>query len=236
METSQGRFEIKKNASGEFSLVEFECAATHSVEARRKFQTAVLPYLDHLSYLANCPAVIAALRIEDPTNKCVSIEYVSPYRRAVVNPGRATIYPELRSVYAMYREAKNSFSDFYKFLCYYKILEGLFGQLRADLFSRARAENISLGRPREVVPSDPELNATYQPYVGQPVKSFFDEVLTPKFRNAVAHFVTDDGAVLNMSSPEHIDSYADVLYVTELSVSSAIKSYESLLQALHGNS
>lgn len=234
VQTSQGTFEIKKNSSGEKSLIEFKCTARSHLEARRKFQTAVLPFLDHLSYMADCPVVIATLRIEDPKNYRVSIEYVSPYRKTTVNPGTAAIHMELQPVYAMYREAKNSYSDFYKFLCYYKILEGLLGKLRGELFSRAHAESIDLGRPKEVVPVCPEIPETYKPYVGKSIKAFFDTVLTPKFRNAVAHFVTDDGSILNMSSPEHIDRFAEVRYVSEICVRTAIGSYESMLNTLHG--
>lgn len=231
---AEGMFEIKKNSLGEKSLVEFECVATNPAEARRKFQTAVLPFLDYLSYLADCPVVVAMLRVEDPKNDRVSIEYVSPYRKTTVNPHIANLFLELAPVYAMYREAKNSYSDFYKFLCYYKILEGLLGTLRANVFSRARAAHIDLGRPKETVPSSPDIPPPYQAHIGKPIKAFFDGVLTPQFRNAVAHFITDDGGVLNMSSPEHIDSYGEVLYVLELCVRTVIKSHETLLSKLHG--
>lgn len=231
---AEGMFEIKKNSLGEKSLVEFECVATNPTEARRKFQTAVLPFLDYLAYLADCPVVVAMLRVEDPKNDRVSMEYVSPYRKTTVNPHVANLFLELAPVYAMYREAKNSYSDFYKFLCYYKILEGLLGTLRANVFSRARSEHVDLGRPKEIVPSSSEIHAPYQAHIGKPIKAFFDEVLTPQFRNAVAHFITDDGAVLNMSSPEHIDSYSEVLYVLELCVRTVIESHETLLRRLLG--
>jgi len=232
---AEGIFEIKKNSSGEKSLVEFECIATNPTEARRKFQTAVLPFLDYLSYLANCPVVVAMLRVEDPKNDRISMEYISPYRKTTVNPHIANLFVELAPVYAMYREAKNSHSDFYKFLCYYKILEGLLGKLRANVFSSARAEHIELRRPKETVPASADIPSRYQAYVGTPIKAFFDGVLTPQFRNAVAHFITDDGGILNMSSPEHVDSYAEVLFILELCVRTVIESHETLLSNLQGS-
>ncbi|MEI6846808.1 MAG: methylamine utilization protein MauJ [Chlorobiaceae bacterium] len=232
---AEGMFEIKKNNLGEMSLVKFECVATNPTEAKRKFQTAVLPFLDYLSFLANCPVVVAMLRVEDPENNRISMEYVSPYRKTTVNPHIANLFLELAPVYAMYREAKNSYSDFYKFLCYYKILEGLLGKFRANIFIRARAANIDLGRPKETVPAFSEIPSTYQKHIGMPVKAFFDSVLTPQFRNAVAHFISDDGAVLNTSLPEHIDSYGEVLYVLELCVLTVIKSHETFLNQLHGS-
>ena len=230
---AEGMFEIKKNNSGEKSLVEFECVATNTAEARRKFQTAVLPFLDYLSYLADCPVIVAMLRVEDIKNDRISMEYVSPYRKTTVNPHIANLFLELAPVYAMYREAKNSCSDFYKFLCYYKILEGLLGKLRVNVFSQARSAHIDLGRPKETVPASSEISIAYQSHIGKPIKAFFDGVLTPRFRNAVAHFITDDGAVLNMSLPGHIDSYGEVLYVLELCVRTVIKSHETLLSKLN---
>lgn len=215
-------------------MIEFECDAKSRSEARHKFHSIVLPLFDRLSYVADCPVVLATLRIEDPKNHCTCIEYISPYRRTIVNPHAALIYTELQPIYAMYREAKNSSSDFYKFLCYYKIIEGLLGKLRGTLFSSARKEKIDLGRPRELVPKSARIPEIYQSYAGRSIKVFFDEVLTPTFRNAVAHFVTDDGSILNMSSPEHIDSYAEIRYVAELCARVVIKSYESMLNILHG--
>lgn len=230
---AEGMFEIKKNALGEKSLIEFECEAKNTSEAKQKFRAAVLPFIDYLSYISNCPIIIGMLRVEDTKNDRISIEYVSPYRKTVVNPHNANLYTELAPVYAMYREAKNSHSDFYKFLCYYKILEGLLGSLRANLFSRARSENVDLTRPKEIVPSSIEISDTYKAHIGAPLKKFFDNVLTPKFRNDVAHFNTDDGEVLNTSSPEHIASYSEVLYILELCVRSVIASHETLLKEFH---
>ena len=123
-----GTFEFKKNSQGEHSVIEFDCEAANTAEAKQKFFIAALPFLDLIGYSANCPIYIATLKIDDPKNDCQTIEYISPYRKATVNPHTALLLPELRPVYAMYREAKNSHSDFYKFLCYHKILEGLFGQ------------------------------------------------------------------------------------------------------------
>jgi len=212
---AEGIFEFKKNSLGEKSLVEFECTANNTTDARKKFQSAVLPFLDYISYVANCPIVVATLKVEDFKNDRTTIEYISPYRKVTINPHASDLLIELAPVYSMYREAKNSFSDFYKFLCYYKILEGLLVTLRANIFAKSRAQGITLESPREKVPYSPEIPLRYHSHIGAPVKSFFDSVLTPQFRNAVAHFVTDDGSILNMSAPEHIDSYSEILYISE---------------------
>jgi hypothetical protein len=133
-----------------------------------------------------------------------------------------------KTIYTL--EAKNSNSDFYKFLCYYKILEGLLGILRANIFTRARAQGLTLHRPKETIPPSPDISMRFQTYAEKPIKTFFDAVMTPRFRNAVAHFVTDDGAILNMSDPDHIDNYAEILFVSELCVRTMIESHENLLK------
>jgi hypothetical protein len=228
----ESAFTVKKNELGELSFLESECISTSAIAAKHKFLDAGLPFLDYLSYIANCPLFLASLRIEDPQNHATTLSYTSPYRKAIVNPGASELSFELAPVYAMYREAKNSASDFYKFLCYYKILEGLLGVLRAEVFKRAKHMGMDLTRPRDTVPDSLELPLPYRPYVGKSVKHFFDGVLTPEFRAAVAHFVTDNGAVLNMSSPAHIDRYAGILLISELCVRAVISNHESLLHAL----
>ncbi|MFM0428434.1 hypothetical protein PQQ75_05410 [Paraburkholderia aspalathi] len=235
IQSPQGVFDVKKNRFGEKSLVEFKCLATNVAEARRKFQLAVLPFLDLMAYLADSPIVVASARIEDHKNARTTIDYVSPYRKVTINPHISTIFPEMEPVYAMYREAKNSHSDFYKFLCYYKILEGLLGPVRAEIFVTAKNRGITLPRARDVVPESPHIPDDLKEHAGKSVRSFFDSVMTPRFRNAIAHFMTDDGTVLNMSSPDHIDSYSGILFISELCAREVIKNHEQLVQQLHAN-
>lgn len=153
-------------------------------------------------------------------------------RKATGYPHISSLSLEMAPVYAMYREAKNSHSDFYKFLCYYKILEGLLGPLRANLFARAQRSAVALPKPKDAVPASPDIPARFRDYVGRSVKAFVDSVMTPEFRNAVAHFATDDGAILNMSAPTHIDKYADILLISELCVRTVVASHTTLLAHL----
>lgn len=126
----------------------------------------------------------------------------------------------------MYREAKNSHSDFYKFLCYQKIMDGLLGFLRSAVNQRARKLSIELQQRRDLVPDDPEIASTYLSHVGTPIKKFFDEVMTPQFRNAIAHFITKDGSILNLSAPATMLKHAEIMYVAELCVRELIESHQ----------
>jgi hypothetical protein len=224
-----GMFEIKKNELGEQSLIEFECEANSTAEAKAKFVRAVLPFLDYQAFLANCPLFVTTIRVEDAANLRTSIDYTAPYRAVVINPHIKFLPPELEPVYALYRDAKNSHSTFYSFLCYHKILEGLLGTMRANIRTRATKKKIELTPRRELVPDAEEVPYVFRDYIGKPIKIFFDKVMTPEFRNAVAHFIAKDGSVLNLSSPQEADRYNSILYISELCVRVVIQGHEGWL-------
>jgi hypothetical protein len=228
-----GMMEFKKNAKAEKSLVEFTCTAISLSEAKSKFLDFALPFLDHQAYVANCPIFVQSIRIEDANNQLHSIDYVSPYRTSAISQHLIEVSKELAPVFAMYREAKNSHSDFYKFLCYHKIMDGLLGTLRTAVNQRARKLNIALRRQGDVVPDDPEIAPIYRDHIGTPIKAFFDNVLTPRFRNAVAHFITKDGSILNLSSPSTMLKHAEIMYVSELCVRTLIESHQQLVSQLN---
>ena len=221
-----GMMEFKKNSKGEKSLVEFECVATSLGEAKHKFLDFALPFLDYQAYVSNCPIFVQSIRIDDLNNQVQSVDYVSPYRSSSINKHIIEVSPELAPVFAMYREAKNSHSDFYKFLCYQKIMDGLLGSLRTSINQRARKLKIELQQQRELVPEDPEIASAYRGYVGTSIKKFFDDVLTPQFRNAIAHFITKDGSILNLSAPSTMLKHAEIMYVSELCVRELITSHQ----------
>ena len=109
-------------------------------------------------------------------------------------------------------------------------LLGTLGQARLT----GKQAGIEPQKPKDIVPYSSDVPASFRAYVGKSVKEFFDAVLTPReFRNAVAHFVTDEGGFLNMSDPVHIDKYSEILLVCELCARVVISSHESLLQSLH---
>ncbi len=224
--------EFRKNGRGEKSLVEFQCAATSLREAKTAFLKFALPFLDHLAYAMNCPVFVQTIRVEDMNNQVQSIDYVSPYRKALVTQPLTDIPGELAPVFAMYRDAKNSHSDFYKFLCYHKILDGLLGTLRASANTSARKQKLELTRHRDLVPDHPEIAPTYRAHIGTPIKLFYDDVLTPQFRNAIAHFITKDGAILNLSDTSTLSKHSEIMFISELCVRTMVESHLELLRQL----
>jgi hypothetical protein len=221
-----------KNTKEEYSYVEFECEAVHYKQAEYLFYLGLTSYLDALAYKGNCPIFIQAVRIEDVHNQIVVLPQISPYRRQSVSLGDMVIYPELNSVYAMYRESKNASSNFYRFLCLYKILEGLFGAVRPQLFKRAKALKLAVDQSPKRIPNDMHLIPDHRKYIGMSIRSFFETVLTPQFRHGVAHFMLRDGTAMNLSSPQQVDLYTHIVYITELCLRALVDDCENILAKL----
>ncbi len=134
----------------------------------------------------------------------------------------------MRPIYAMYREAKVATSDFYCFLCLYKIMEGLLGNMRSRAYELVRTGGVTLKPERLVVPNDPVVPSDLAQYIGTPIKAFVDRVLTAQFRNAVAYLQTE-GGVLDVSSPAELERFAGLALVADLCAGELILAMNSSL-------
>jgi hypothetical protein len=192
-----GPFEIRHNKRRELSLVTFSCIAGSAREARQKFLDGVMPFFDNLCFRANLPLFVPLVHCRDVTNSLSAFDYVAPYPSATINPHEWHGSRELAPAYALYREAKNTHSPYYKFLCYFKVLEGIYGHIRPATFKEARAKGVDISsRSKEVVPDHLELDKAL---VGQPIGTLFHDRFEKIFRDRVAHFILDSGSVLNVS-------------------------------------
>jgi hypothetical protein len=81
------------------------------------------------------------------------------------------------------------------------------------------------------VPDDENLLPEFKAYVGKSIKVLFDDLLTVKFRNAVAHFLTEEGALL-ISSAAAVEKYAGVALLGDLCARILIAAHERLLAQL----
>jgi hypothetical protein len=231
-DTPLGSFVAKPTKSGEMGLVEFECDATNSHEAKQKFVEVASLGLDHLSYIYNVPMVVTTIKVFDPKHQSTYIAFSAPYKSGVIKDHDATLYIEMKSIYAMYREAKNATSEFYRFLCFYKIMEALFGKARGRVVRQLKAKGVAINTANDLVPDDPYLPLHLKEHVGKTIKWFYDNVLANQFRNAVAHFATEHGT-LDVSSPAEIDKFASMAFVADLCVRHLIHVHEQLLLTLH---
>lgn len=236
VETSDGQFFFSGNAEKRLSTVRFDCIAHSSAEARRLFQKIVGPALDHLSYASNTPVHTVQVTIVDEVHQITSTEILCPYPVVALNTGVEKVSATLAPVYAMYREAKNAVSPFYKYFCLYKILEGLLKPLRTKLYEKAKLKGIVLPPLHAKVTSYSDIPDDQRPYVGKSITRFFEEFLTTRYRNSMAHFISDEGVVLNVNEMEGIERYCAVVHVTDLCCRVVISHFESCIDALEKSS
>jgi len=222
-----GEFRLIHNSKREISCIRFTCEAASPKQARAKFLEAVSPFIDFLSYKANVPIFVPLVVCDDERNHLQSINYVGPHPSVTVQPHQTELNRGLIPIYALYREAKNSISPFYKFLCYFKILEGIYKHLRPETFSEARTRGLSIPKQKEMVPAVDELGTSAQKLVGKPIKEVFDNRFTPEFRDKIAHYIMNDGDILNVSSYDASAEFSNELGFIEACVRVVIEVQES---------
>lgn len=227
VETQDGIFYFKTNEKNELSGVVFECVANSPLDAKAKFHSIVVPFVDYLSYVANSPIHMPLTDCWDKENELTLVNYETPYPQTTVNPHTATIIEQMRPVYALYREAKNTDSSFYKFLCYYKILEGIYKHSRPTLFKKASNEKVKLSAQKELIPDNPELRSAYGKVIGTPIQPFYEKVLQKEYRDSIAHFLLNDGSVLNVSDYQTSSSFSNIVFITELCCNTVIANQEN---------
>jgi hypothetical protein len=232
-QTADGEFVFMQNDSNELSCIKFICDACSPQEAKSKFHKVALPFIDHISYKANCPIHIPLISCEDVDNLYSMINYTSPYPMATLNPHECQINENMIPIYALFRESKNTDSCYYKFLCFYKILEGIYSHLRPALFKSAREKNINILKQKEIVLDHPELQKFNSKYIGKPIKTLFDNELRKQYRDEIAHFLLDDGSVLNVSNFGVNSRFSNILLIAELCCRTVIDTQEDYYQQIN---
>jgi len=117
-------------------------AAANFLDAENKAIIAISPWLSSISFKADVPLQIAQIDIIELASGSQSVRYsLIAFDKTLppVNAGEA-IDPIFRGLYSLYREAENSNSETYKFLCYYKITELL------REFRNQRGQSMSQGQ------------------------------------------------------------------------------------------
>ena len=234
LKLQEGTIEIRYNSNRELASLHLCCLTTSIKEAKGEFLNSAAPFIDHVSYVGNVPIYISLVECFDEKNQIRSYSYTNPHPHIVINPHKAIIHKRLEPIYALYREAKNGQSPFYRFLCYYKILEGIYKHLRPQIFHDAKEKGINLIKQKELVPNSKELKGSHPNLIGQPIKAVFDSRFTADFRDEAAHYLLSDGDVLNVSDPKTAERFNTELLPIEICsriVISVQERYEKQLSA-----
>lgn len=212
-----GKVSILKNSKNEISKLVFNCKCNSKNDAFDTLFKAINPILDNLSYEVRIPFYIAKVLIEDLKNKVTCLTYTTPYPNRILQSHMADIPNEILPVLALYREAKNSNSNFYKIFCYSKIFEGIFKSIRPANMKRLKKNNITFERRVELIPEHYELRLFHSEHIGKPIQQFYETYVIQNFRNAVAHFALDNSEPLNLSDYLAHSNYAKNIALLEIS-------------------
>lgn len=229
------KFTFQLNSRRELALIESQVRASGNRAARQKFMVGIVPALDHLAFMANTPLIVARTICEDIKHHTMVVNYDSPYRDVIINPGMMSVRGEMMPIYGLYREAKNATSSFYRFLCYFKILEGIFDHLRPAVFKSAKDRGQTLVTAKEIMPEHPELRLFNPDVIGMPIKQLVDGHLRARFRDAVAHYLLDSGAPLNPGDPATVAQFAQAVLPTELACGVVIRQQLNYYEQLDGS-
>ncbi|MFN0150507.1 MAG: methylamine utilization protein MauJ [bacterium] len=232
LHTSLGSVRLVPNREGRLSTVTGTISAKSFHESCVIFTGAIAPFLDHVSYALNVPVTITKTLCVDQKSGARWMSLVTPYRDGVMEEESGELHRQMLPVYALYREAKNATSSYYRFLCYYKILEGIYTDLRPNLFNATKSAGVRLETRKELVPRHPELEKDWPEYIGEPIKAMFDGLLRERFRNSVAHAVTDERGWLTLSELTTDYRFGGVLTLIELCVREVVDTHVTYLDEL----
>jgi hypothetical protein len=177
-------------------------------------------------YLSNTPIVVDIMEARDEANHITTVTYRTPYATKVLSEGLMGLSSPLFPAYGLYREALNAHSNFYRFLCFFKIMEGIIKSISPQLFRLAREQGISITKQKDLVTEDPELQRFQPKYIGRRINELYSGEFQREYRHCVAHFALNDGGVTNPSSQREKSRFAGIVYLAQMCARELIRNQE----------
>jgi len=193
--------------------------------AEASARSAIQGLLSNLSSQLDIPLIVEIVEVTELATKAKGMSFVAPFPAtpmAVRGAGSFTD-PEFEHAVALYREALNSNTPIYRFLCFYKILE--LSRKRRKRLGLKHKSSLKQPRPGEQVPLRDQkamtewLNALFynrdwdegifgQIFItealGKKLNNLMDNELRP-IRDRIAHGILDDGGFLLLDRQEDRD-------------------------------
>jgi hypothetical protein len=227
--TEDGHFVFKgvPNKRGFLGKISSEpFSATCRRDAEERAYRALSPSLSNWSVHLDIPLEICQMETFEITTGNIQASIVTPHFEApfAVSP-TAQLPTEFRGLASLYREALNTNSAVYQFLCFYKIVEALRAR-RKRLLRRAKKLGVPCSLPIEVLPgTESEIadwlrslfyarpdwdllaieSAVPSELRGEEIGHVIDSVLEP-LRDKVAHALTTAKGDLTLSADELLHS------------------------------
>jgi len=232
IETTFGRIKVHSNPQRELSALQINGKTKNGREAFALYSNALAPLVDHISFHHNVPIFVSHVVLWDQKHETITASYTAPHPHVGLSGSTTTFDLKLTPHYALYREALTNPSVFYQFLCYSKILEGIFKYTYPALVNEARSRNSAIPRLDARVEDHPEITGPVRRWVGKGIQQTFTEYLQPEFRNAIAHFTDDHESPLVVSNYITGASVANNLLLARMCARGAIHAIERILTEL----
>jgi hypothetical protein len=193
--------------------------ANDHVNAEFVAYRALTPFLSSWSAVLDIPIMVETIQVTDPATHTESLRIQRPFREMMPMGGVGPILGDEYCKFAsLYREALNSSSPFYRFLCFYKLVESIYlrqqvsaaeAKLRGEE-PRKRNEDVKLTKEavRGIVnwvypwedPHDDFLLSQLLPDEANDKKfrSIFQIILEP-LRDSIAHALMKTGEIKSVA-------------------------------------
>lgn len=198
--------------------------AAHFHDAQQKAYRYIAPSLSNWSVHLDIPLYVYQIDTKELATGQQMWSFVNSYQAApFAFAPKVMMGPEFRSYASLYREALNSNTSVYQFLCFFKIIEGIQSR-RNRVNAEARASGGQIKKYDERVPDTPgkfalwldSIFPVHRPWDPMSLDStFVAEAIGKKFgwiidnqfrplRRGIAHAITDSGE-LGVLSDEIVD-------------------------------
>ena len=244
--TPNGRFGFLgiPNDKGFLAKIESESFhAAHFSDAALKAHHAIMPVLSGMSVYLDVPVNVYQMDVTEVRTGSLRISISMPFREVPGGMPPIELSEEHQKYASLYREALNSNSSNYQFLCLYRVIEGL-RERRQRLRSEAAREAKETGAsppiyPEEKIPSTRAQQREFLNSVFPQPRKWSDEALASVFieksvdrrignlihkgeelhslRNQIAHAVLDSGeGIISIDNGLDIDKVEAWLPITKL--------------------
>lgn len=191
-ESEQVNVTFKSDPRGYLTTAHITVDSQDFESAERLAHDFILPILSHWSFIYDMPIDINSYKVveEHTETRKYSVGIIGQIKNfQTIHPQISR--PEHRHLFAAYREAMNTNNEFYQFLSFYKVAEGV-KALRSSRYKLAIEQKISI--PSEKIPietTDLHLSSQFdgelfQQYLGKKFTAVLDEFRNV-MRNAIAH-------------------------------------------------
>jgi|GEM_PF-3549103 len=190
-----GSMDIKflKNNENRLRMISCRVRSTNRDDAIKSAYKTISYFLSLQTFISGNSSSIFTMSVEDSLNKSIwTCEPQSGIEVPLYIPREVGLSKEFEILLSIYRDAKNSKSPFYRFLCYYKILEAFYKH--RYIFSKTdqfiKEKGFSIKRPKRKITKSQIVKAMLHhrmsEFLGKSYGKYF-EYLRSNERIMVAH-------------------------------------------------